>query len=154
MAKQESIKKGIRNFIKKYGLKKFKDMVHSFVVGESGQKIGNRLGVSRERVRQFKTILGDEISGVIPSEKMKKYKAGKIKANQVNKVVANFEKNHGRAGVLYMMRNLEQGTSGQKIGDHFGISRQRVAQIKRHWGTAYHEYRFKPETAQAMRRRK
>jgi DNA-directed RNA polymerase sigma subunit (sigma70/sigma32) len=157
MAKQEkpeNINKIINNFIKKYGLKKFKDMIVSFQTGESGQDIGDRLNVSRERVRQWKKKLGDEISGVIPSQKMEKYKARQIEAKDVNTVIKNFEKTHGRAGVLYMMRHLEQGTSGETIGAHFGLSRQRINQIKGSWGKGYRIYQLKPQTAQAMRRKK
>lgn len=47
-----------RNFIKSYGRAAFRDMVKSFKAGESGQVIAGTLGVSRERVRQWRDTFG------------------------------------------------------------------------------------------------
>ena len=51
-----------RNFIKRYGMTRFREMITAFSAHESGAVIAKRLGVSRERVRQWKNTFGETIT--------------------------------------------------------------------------------------------
>jgi hypothetical protein len=51
-----------RNFIKRYGMTRFREMIAAFSAHESGAVIAKRLGVSRERVRQWKNTFGETIT--------------------------------------------------------------------------------------------
>lgn len=52
----------VRNIIKKYGLKEFNALLKDFETGVSGQITADRMGVSRERVRQWRTALGATVT--------------------------------------------------------------------------------------------
>jgi hypothetical protein len=47
-----------RNFIKRYGMTRFREMIAAFEENRSGAEIGKMLGVSRERVRQWRNTFG------------------------------------------------------------------------------------------------
>lgn len=51
-----------RNFIKRYGMTRFREMISAFGENRSGAEIGKMLGVSRERVRQWKNTFGETIT--------------------------------------------------------------------------------------------
>jgi len=51
-----------RNFIKRYGMTRFREMIAAFGENRSGQQIAQTLGVSRERVRQWKNTFGETIT--------------------------------------------------------------------------------------------
>lgn len=51
-----------RNFIKRYGISQFRETLKAFGEMQSGQVIANRLGVSRERVRQWRDVFGETIT--------------------------------------------------------------------------------------------
>ena len=51
-----------RNFIKTYGISRFRQMLNAFGENQSGQQIALTLGVSRERVRQWKNTFGETIT--------------------------------------------------------------------------------------------
>ena len=51
-----------RNFIKSYGRVRFRKLLESLADGESGQRIADECGVSRERVRQWKNTFGEVIT--------------------------------------------------------------------------------------------
>jgi DNA-directed RNA polymerase sigma subunit (sigma70/sigma32) len=51
-----------RNFIKRYGMTRFREMIAAFGENRSGQEIATTLGVSRERVRQWKSTFGQTIT--------------------------------------------------------------------------------------------
>lgn len=51
-----------RNFIKSYGRSRFRRLLEALGRGESGQKIADEFGVSRERVRQWKNTFGTVIT--------------------------------------------------------------------------------------------
>lgn len=51
-----------RNFIKKYGRVTFTKLLEALQAQESGQKIGQMLGVSRERVRQWRDTFGETVT--------------------------------------------------------------------------------------------
>lgn len=48
----------INNFIGKYGIDKLEWFLEQINIGTSGQVIADELGVSRERVRQWKNAFG------------------------------------------------------------------------------------------------
>ncbi len=58
MLNQASRRRKVRNFIKTYGVEKLEWILNQFNAGTSGQKIADELGVSRERVRQWKIAFG------------------------------------------------------------------------------------------------
>ena len=47
-----------RNFVRRYGVARFRELIHQLEAGESGQTIADEFGVSRERVRQWKNSFG------------------------------------------------------------------------------------------------
>ena len=47
-----------RNFVKRYGQDRFRQLIRQLESGESGQTIADEFGVSRERVRQWKNAFG------------------------------------------------------------------------------------------------
>ncbi len=54
--------KAARNFIRSRGKATFRLLVELLKEGRSGQEIGNRIGVSRERVRQWRDLFGQTIT--------------------------------------------------------------------------------------------
>ena len=46
------------NFVKRYGVSRFRQLIEALEAGESGQTIADEFGVSRERVRQWKNSFG------------------------------------------------------------------------------------------------
>lgn len=50
-----------QNFIDTYGTNALQDLLNDFQMGVSGQVIASRLGVSRERVRQWRNTFGKQI---------------------------------------------------------------------------------------------
>lgn len=51
-----------QNFVATYGKPAFLELLRDLQGSVSGQEIADRLGVSRERVRQWKTVFGTSIS--------------------------------------------------------------------------------------------
>ena len=51
----------IRNIIKKYGMAKAKSLISALEHLDSGEEIALDYGVSRERVRQWKNVLGTTV---------------------------------------------------------------------------------------------
>ena len=51
-----------RNFVKRYGMAKFRWALESFGKARSGQEIAKVLGVSRERVRQWRNAFGQTVT--------------------------------------------------------------------------------------------
>jgi DNA-directed RNA polymerase sigma subunit (sigma70/sigma32) len=54
--------RGARNFMKRYGRERLKRLIDLLHEEASGQAIAEELGVSRERVRQWKNVFGKRIS--------------------------------------------------------------------------------------------
>lgn len=51
----------VRNIVERHGRAGLRRLVEGFRANESGQVLGDDLGVTRERVRQWKEILGQEV---------------------------------------------------------------------------------------------
>jgi hypothetical protein len=51
-----------RNFIRSHGRNRFRRLIEALSAGESGQTIAEELGVSRERIRQWKNTFGEMIT--------------------------------------------------------------------------------------------
>lgn len=51
-----------QNFVATYGRAAFRQLLDDFASGVSGQRTADRLGVSRERVRQWRSAFGTTIS--------------------------------------------------------------------------------------------
>ena len=54
--------RGARNFVKRYGRERLKRLIDLLHEEASGQGIAEEIGVSRERVRQWKNTFGKRIS--------------------------------------------------------------------------------------------
>jgi len=66
------------------------------------------------------------------------------------RVLANIVDKHGRAGLRRLVLGLQQGESGQVIGDALGVSRERVRQWKDTLGTEIRTYLLSAELAGAL----
>ena len=62
VASPKSRERVARNFIKSYGRSRFRRLLEALAAGESGQKIADEFGVSRQRVRQWKNTFGEVIT--------------------------------------------------------------------------------------------
>ena len=51
-----------RNFVKRYGAQRFRELIAALEAGRSGQAIAEDFEVSRERVRQWKNTFGEVIT--------------------------------------------------------------------------------------------
>jgi DNA-directed RNA polymerase sigma subunit (sigma70/sigma32) len=58
MASHKSRERVARNFVKRYGRERFRQLLVALGNGESGQAIADEFEVSRERVRQWKNTFG------------------------------------------------------------------------------------------------
>jgi hypothetical protein len=54
--------KAMRNFVKSRGLAKFRYLISAFEQNISGQVIADQIGVTRERVRQWRDMFGMTIT--------------------------------------------------------------------------------------------
>ncbi len=54
--------KMVKNFIDTRGISEFRYLIESFERHESGQVIADHLGVTRERVRQWRDAFGSTVS--------------------------------------------------------------------------------------------
>lgn len=62
MASTRSRERVARNFVKRYGRERFRDLLTALGNGESGQSIAEAFDVSRERVRQWKNTFGTVVT--------------------------------------------------------------------------------------------
>ena len=51
-----------RNFIKRYGMARFRETITAFGETRSGGEVAKRLRVSRERVRQWRNTFGETVT--------------------------------------------------------------------------------------------
>lgn len=56
------------NFIARYGRKAYKDLIEDFLMGVPGPVSAKRLGVSRERIRQWRDLFGTTITTYTPHD--------------------------------------------------------------------------------------
>jgi hypothetical protein len=62
MASARSRERVARNFVKRYGAERFRELLAMLANGESGQVIATTFDVSRERVRQWKNTFGTVVT--------------------------------------------------------------------------------------------
>lgn len=62
MASARSRERVARNFVKRYGADRFRELLAMLANGESGQVIASTFDVSRERVRQWKNTFGTVVT--------------------------------------------------------------------------------------------
>ena len=62
MSKTRNRERMARNFIKTYGRVKFNQLLSDIAAQKSGQSIANELNVSRQRVQQWKTAFGSQLT--------------------------------------------------------------------------------------------
>jgi hypothetical protein len=56
-----------RNFVKNYGRARYRGLLCALEGRESGQVIGDQIGVSRERIRQYRDVLGTTSYSLFPA---------------------------------------------------------------------------------------
>ena len=69
---------------------------------------------------------------------------------KVDRVARNFIQRRGLSEFRLLITMLERNTSGQKIADHFKVSRERVRQWKDVLGTTITLYRVHPAVERIM----
>ena len=62
MASARSRERVARNFVKRYGADRFRELLSMLANGESGQVVATTFDVSRERVRQWKNTFGTVVT--------------------------------------------------------------------------------------------
>ena len=65
VASPKSRERVARNFIKSYGRSRFRRLLEALAAGESGQKIADEFGVSRERVRQIEVRAFEKVQEAV-----------------------------------------------------------------------------------------
>lgn len=61
-----------RNFIKRYGLSKFRGFITGLEEQRSGQELAQELGVSRQRINQWKSAFGSSVTLYLPTREVKR----------------------------------------------------------------------------------
>ena len=64
----------LRNFVKNHGRQKLASLIVMLEEQKSGQEIAKHMGVSRERIRQWKNIFGTTVKVYIVREEVKGYR--------------------------------------------------------------------------------
>lgn len=72
----DSSSRVMRNFIAKYGREKFRALIDGLSSGRSGPSLATEFGVSRERIRQWKTLFGSAIVVYIPKPEARRHLNG------------------------------------------------------------------------------
>ncbi len=81
--------------------------------------------------RKVKRPSGPAPDPVVETQQIKKRR---------DRMVRNFVKTRGRASLRRFIDLCDQGYSGQKIADEFGVTRQRVQQWRDAFGRTIHAY--------------
>lgn len=58
----------LHNLLEKYGKERVVRLLHLFEENESGEVIAREFGVSRERVRQWRNLLGTTVTTFLPAD--------------------------------------------------------------------------------------
>lgn len=74
----------LRNFVKNYGRQKLASLIRMLEEQKSGQQIAKHMGVSRERIRQWKNVFGDTVKVYIVRQEVKNcYNSRRIKDGSI-----------------------------------------------------------------------
>ena len=65
-----SVGRVVTNFIDKYGVEKLEMMLGGFQAGRSYQSIADELGVTKERVLQWRNLMGRTITVYLPEPEL------------------------------------------------------------------------------------
>jgi len=148
--KQQSRIRVAKEFKKNHSKEKLQYLLQGLQAGLSGQTLADSLGVSRERIRQWKNIFGDEVFVFAPKKMIEDAQTGK---KVTNKTVNNFVKNRGKDTLKKFISDLVNRRSGEKIATQMSVSRERVRQWKKEFGTTYRVYNIHPEVIAQMNRK-
>jgi biotin operon repressor len=144
-----------KNFIKSYGKGRFHLFLSDLEKGVSGAAIARDLGVSRERVRQWKNSFGIEESVFYPSETCMKVLEDpdivetfpKTRPPTKKTQIKNFVKKRGvkvfsafLTDLIKVVAKVDEEFTGQTMAEKYGMSRERVRQLKKAFGTSKHNY--------------
>ena len=147
---QQSRVRVARNFINSYGKNRLHDFLSDLEKGVSGATIAKDLGVSRERVRQWKNAFGEEEFVFYPSQTVIEVMSNsalidtfpKSKPPTKKTQIKNFVKKHGINVFRNFVRDLQKMVSGEVMGKKFGFSRERIRQLKNAFGSTKRNYRI------------
>lgn len=148
--KQQSRIRVAKEFKKNHSKEKLQYLLQGLQAGLSGQTLADSLGVSRERVRQWKNTFGDEIYVFNPKKLVVQAQSGKKVADRT---INNFINTRGLPAFKKFISDLVNRRSGEKIAQQLGVSRQRVRQLKTKFGTTYRVYNIHPEVIAQMNRK-
>jgi len=65
-----SVERVVSNFINRYGAENLEMMLDGFQAGRSYQSIADELGVTKERVRQWRNLMGRTITVYLPDPEL------------------------------------------------------------------------------------
>ena len=153
---QRSNIKVAKNFIKSYGKDQFRMILSDFQNNRSGQLIGDELGVTRERVRQWKNAFGVKESFYVPNDLVvdviengqkeiddnfgKTSTGRKRKMNKTERVIKNFVENRGINVFRTFINDSVNLKSGPSMKEKYGMTRERIRQLKDTFGKSSSTY--------------
>lgn len=166
---QRKNEKVAKNFIKSYGKPQFRAFLSMLQNGTvSGQQMADDLSVTRERVRQWKLAFGRQERFYTPKDlvvdvleqgeaRIQKFgltaKGEKRKMTKLERTIKNFVEKRGIAGFRRFIRDLCDLKSGQVIGDQNNMTRQRVMDLRKLFGTSSRIYTVYPEIQKLRQQR-
>ena len=166
---QRKNEKVAKNFIKSYGKPQFRAFLSMLQNGTvSGQQMADDLSVTRERVRQWKLAFGRQERFYTPKDlvvdvleqgeaRIQKFgltaKGEKRKMTKLERTIKNFVEKRGIAGFRRFIRDLCDLKSGQVIGDQNSMTRQRVMDLRKLFGTSSRIYTVYPEIQKLRQQR-
>ena len=143
--KQSSRVRVANNFIRDYGKFAFQNLLTGLQNKVSGQKLAAEYGVTRERIRQWKDTFGETEHVFYPYEGVIAVLEGTQELKEAKLPIRHFVKKYKMTGFRRFINDLQDGKSGEVIGKHFDISRQRVQQIKNNFGRSKTTYTVYPD---------
>jgi DNA-directed RNA polymerase sigma subunit (sigma70/sigma32) len=140
-----------KEFVKNHGKAKLEYLLTSLQNGLSGQLIANELGVTRERIRQWKIRFGEEKFVYQPKQYViRVLNGGEVPKQQ--KVLKNLVKNRGKNVFRVLINDLVNNRSGQAIANKMSVSRERIRQWKNKFGTTTRVYSIHPEILAVLKK--
>ena len=142
------------NFIKSYGRERFRELLNDLEDGVSLAEIGRGLAVSRERVRQWKNKFGIDETVFYPSKTTLAVIASPdivhrfpSKGTAPKTQIRNFVLKRGIkkfqsfiSDLIKVVAKKDQDFTGETMAQKYKMSRERVRQLKKVFGTSKYNY--------------
>ena len=148
--KQQSRIRVAKEFKKNHSREKLQYLIQGLQINTSGQVLADSIGVSRERIRQWKDIFGDEIFVFTPKKVTLKALDG---VDVKNITTNNFIKKYNFKTFKQFISALVNHQSGELWAKKLKITRERVRQFKNKFGTSSRTYSVYPEIIAEMRKK-